>query len=193
MSSLPLTPEVLIAAYANGIFPMDVDGSIEWFSPDPRGIIELDGFHVPSNVGRLYRSGRFAVRVDSCFEAVMRACADREEGTWISEEIVAAYLRLHKLGFAHSVETWQAGELAGGLYGVAVGGAFFGESMFHRRPNASKIALVAAVERLRERGFVLLDIQFITPHLRQFGAREIPRVEYLMRLKSALKVRAGFA
>ena len=192
MKTLPLTPDVLVAAYANGIFPMDVDGSVQWFSPDPRAIIELDEFHVAKNLRRRYRSGRFEIRINTRFPEVIRACADREEGTWISDEIVTAYTRLHELGLAHSVESWQGGELAGGLYGVALAGAFFGESMFHRRPDAAKVALVALVERMRDRGFALLDVQFLTPHLERLGAREISREAYLGRLESALGIETRF-
>lgn len=183
-----LTPENLILAYGHGIFPMDVDGRIEWFSPDPRAIIDLHRFHVPKNLGRRYRSGRFTIRINHAFEQVMRACADRPEGSWISQDIIAAYTALHELSLAHSVEAWQDGELAGGLYGVAIGGAFFGESMFHRRTDASKVALVALVERLRTRRFALLDVQFTTPHLATFGAQEIPRTAYLDRLRRALVI-----
>jgi leucyl/phenylalanyl-tRNA--protein transferase len=204
MKTLPLTPQVLVAAYVNGIFPMDVEGQIQWFSPDPRAVIPLDGFHASKTCMQTWRSGRFEIRIDTAFEEVMRGCADRQDGTWISEEIVRAYCRLHELGLAHSVESWRApdrlagvgqgraGELAGGLYGVAIGGAFFGESMFSRQRDASKVALVALVERMRRRGFALLDIQFMTPHLQRFGAVEIPRDEYLERLKDALKVETTF-
>ncbi len=188
MQTLPLTPELLFAAYAQGIFPMDVEGEIQWFSPDPRAIIPLDGFHASRNLRQLYRGGRFEIRINTCFEEVIRQCARRKEGTWISKEIIGAYTALHNLGFAHSVESWREGELAGGLYGVAIGGAFFGESMFHRQTDASKIALLALVERMKDRGFTLLDIQFLTPHLARFGAVEIPRRQYLDRLRVALKV-----
>ncbi len=193
MKSLPLTPQTLVAAYANGIFPMDVDGQLHWFCPDPRAIIELDGLRTTKNLRQLYRGGRFEIRIDTRFEEVMRACGRRPEGTWISEEIVAAYVHLHALGLAHSVEAWHDGELAGGLYGVALGGAFFGESMFHRRTDASKIALVALVERMKSRRFGLLDVQFTTPHLERLGAVEIPRTEYLERLEEALAVETSFA
>ena len=192
MSAVPLTPGILVTAYANGIFPMDVEGEIEWFSPDPRAIIDLDTFHVPRNLARRCRSGRFEIRVNTAFGAVMRACADRPEGTWISEDIVTGYTRLHELGLAHSVESWHQGQLAGGLYGVALGGAFFGESMFHRVTDASKVALVALVERLRSRGYLLLDVQFTTPHLRQFTVAEIPRSDYLVRLQAALALDCRF-
>jgi len=192
MKSLPLTPNILVAAYMNGIFPMDVDGTLQWFSPDPRAIIELDQFHVSRSLRRIYRRGTFAIRIDTCFEQVIRFCGDRPEGTWISDEIVAAYTRLYQLGLAHSVETWQDDELAGGLYGIALGGAFFGESMFHCRTNASKVALAATVERLRNRGFTLFDVQFQTPHLRRFGTIEVPQAEYLRRLTKALAIDTHF-
>lgn len=192
MEPIPLTPEVLVAAYAQGIFPMDVDGEIQWFSPDPRTIIPLNGLHVSRRLARTCRSGRFEIRMNTAFEAVMRGCALRDEGTWISQEIIEAYTRLHRSGLAHSVETWQDGELAGGLYGVALGGAFFGESMFHYRTDASKVALVAAVERLRARGYALFDVQLTTSHLARFGAIEIPRRVYLARLRRAIQMDVRF-
>lgn len=192
MDELPLTPEVLVAAYANGIFPMDVDGEIRWFSPDPRAIIPLDTFHASHTLMQTYRQGRFEIRINTAFEQVMRGCADREEGTWISEEILDSYTQLHHMGLAHSVETWHGDELAGGLYGVALGGAFFGESMFSRRRDASKVALVGLVERMKSRGFMLLDTQFITEHLARFGAVEIPADDYLARLRTALQTPAQF-
>ena len=189
-----LAPHLLLEAYRLGIFPMaDEDGQIHWFSPDPRAIIELDRFHVPRTLRQVYRQRRFDVRVDTAFERVIRACADRPEPTWISPEIIHAYTRLHRLGHAHSVESWQSGRLAGGLYGVALGGAFFGESMFHRVTDASKIALMALVERLTRRGFCLLDVQFDTPHLGRFGTQEIPRTEYLCRLQQAVLKTCRFA
>jgi len=169
------------------------DGQIGWFSPDPRGILPLESFHVPTRLARVVRSQQFQVTVNRAFEAVMRACADRpDSGTWISEEIFQSYVALHRLGLAHSVETWQGEDLAGGLYGVHLGGAFFGESMFHRVRDASKVALVSLVDRLQRRGFRLLDTQWVTPHLEQFGAIEIPRREYLARLKKALEVNCFF-
>ena len=190
--------ELLVSAYTNGWFPMALDGGeIRWYSPDPRGIISLEQFHLPSRLARVVRAGRFQVEVDRSFDAVIRACAetdrhDDDPGTWIDETILASYVELHRLGLAHSVETWEDGQLVGGLYGVALGGAFFGESMFHRTTDASKVALAALVERLRGRGFRLLDIQWVTPHLEQFGAIEIRRSEYLKRLAEALTVRAEF-
>ncbi len=187
MTACELTPELLLAAYAQGVFPMDVEGEIRWFLPDPRAILPLESFHASRNLRQLCRSGRFEVRTDTAFDAVIRACGDRPEGTWISEEIVAAYTALHRIGVAHSVEAFDGGALAGGLYGVAMGGAFFGESMFHRRRDASKVALVSLVERLRARGFALLDVQFITPHLKRFGAVEISCEAYLKRLASVVR------
>ena len=193
-----IRPEVLIAAYSSGWFPMAVDaGEIRWYSPDPRGIIPLDRFHVPARLSRVIRAGAFQIERDRAFDAVIRACAesdrrDDDPGTWIDREIIDSYGELHRLGFAHSVEAWQEGRLVGGLYGVALGGAFFGESMFHRATNASKVALAALVEHLRARDFRLLDIQWVTPHLEQFGAVEIPRAAYLERLKDALSIEAVF-
>ena len=187
-----LAPDLLLNAYAQGIFPMGMpEGEIAWFSPDPRGVLPLEGFRVPHGLARRLRRNPFEIRIDTVFEEVMRACAEREE-TWIDEEIVLSYTELHRLGFAHSVEAWHAGRLAGGLYGVALGGAFFGESMFHRETDASKVALHALVERLRERRFALLDIQWVTPHLATFGAVEIPRREYLRKLRAAIALERAF-
>jgi leucyl/phenylalanyl-tRNA--protein transferase len=168
------------------------DGEIAWFSPDPRGIIPLDTFHVPHGLKRVLRKAPFEVRVNAAFAETMEGCADRPS-TWIDEAITRSYRRLHEMGFAHSVETWQDGRLVGGLYGVALGGAFFGESMFSRVADASKVALVHLVERMRERGFRLLDTQWSTPHLRQFGCEDIPRSRYMRLLERALAVRAKFA
>ena len=167
------------------------DGRIRWYAPGPRAVIPLDAFHVPRSLRQTVRKSVFEVTVNADFPGVIRACAEREE-TWISAEIERAYTELHRLGLAHSVEAWRAGQLAGGLYGVALGGAFFGESMFSRETDASKVALVALVERLRARGFVLLDTQFLTPHLARFGAVEIPRAEYERRLAEALQCRRRF-
>jgi len=190
-----LTPEILLAAYCRGIFPMAISkqDEIGWFSPDPRAVIPLDDrFHIPHGLRRMLKKNPFCITFDREFERVMRECAKRREGTWISEEIVASYCQLHRLGFAHSVEARLDGRLAGGLYGVHIGGAFFGESMFHRVTDASKVALVALVERLRDRGFVLLDTQWQTPHLAQFGTEEIARREYLRRLKQAISLPCAF-
>ena len=183
-----LEPDRLLAAYAVGIFPMaDDEGAIHWFAPDPRAVIELDGLRVSRSLRAVLRREAFTVTINTRFEAVMRACASRDEGTWISDEIFDAYTRLHGLGYAHSVEAWQDDELAAGLYGVSLGGAFFGESMFHNVTDASKVALVHLVERMRDRGLLLLDTQFMTPHLRSMGAKEIPRAEYERKLDRALR------
>jgi len=181
-------PSLLLRAYREGIFPMALDdGEIGWFSPDPRGILPLEAAHVPARLARTVRQGRFAITIDREFGAVMAACASgRPEGTWINSEIVDAYMALHRLGHAHSVEVRLDDRLVGGLYGVRLGGAFFGESMFHRVPDASKVALVTLVKQLRDRGFSLLDVQWVTPHLARFGAVEIPRAEYLRRLERAV-------
>jgi leucyl/phenylalanyl-tRNA--protein transferase len=188
-----LTPELIVAAYCRGIFPMaDEDGDIGWYSPDPRAVFPLDAFHVPRSLAKTIRRGTFEVRVDTAFEAVMRGCADRDL-TWISEEIVRSYTALHRVGLAHSVEAWREGRLVGGLYGVSLGGAFMGESMFSRETDASKVCLVFLVERLRERGYVLLDSQMATEHLARFGQIEIPRREYLRQLRAALKLDRTFA
>ena len=190
-----LEPEVILEAYRRGMFPMGVNkrGTIAWFSPDPRAIIPLDArFHVPHGLRRVLKRDPFEITFDQDFPAVIRQCAKRQEGTWISPGILQNYCRLHKLGHAHSVEIRLKGKLVGGLYGVAMGGAFFGESMFHRVTDASKVALVALVERLRQHGFVLLDTQWITPHLRQFGTVEIPRHEYLQILGRAFEFSCEF-
>ena len=162
------------------------DGEIAWFSPDPRAIIPIDDFHVPHGLRRTLKKGLFEVRIDTAFETVMRKCGKRAE-TWINEEIVDSYTNLHRLGYAHSVETWHEGKLAGGLYGVALGGAFFGESMFHEVTDASKVALHALVTRLKERGYELLDTQWSTSHLTTFGTFEISRAEYRRRLDACAK------
>ena len=189
-----LAPSLLIAAYEAGYFPMAMDeGEIRWYSPDPRGILPLDRFHASRRLLRVVRSGRFQISFNRAFPDVMEGCAaDREEGTWISGEILESYGALHERGLAHSVEVWAGGELAGGLYGVALNSAFFGESMFHRVSDASKIALWALVGRLRERGFRLLDIQWLTPFLASCGAIEIPRDQYLAMLADALQIETHF-
>lgn len=183
-----MDPALVVRAYREGIFPMAMeDGEIGWFSPDPRGVIPIGTFHRPRRLERLLRQGRFEVTADRAFADVMRACADRpEDGTWISDPIIECYTALHRLGLAHSIEVWRDGHLAGGLYGVHLGGAFFGESMFHRVTDASKVALAVLVDRLARRGFLLLDVQWVTPHLERFGAIEMPRAEYLVRLDEAL-------
>jgi leucyl/phenylalanyl-tRNA--protein transferase len=180
----------LLEAYASGWFPMAVaPGVIRWYSPEPRGIVPLETFHVPQRLARTLRRRQFDVRVDTAFREVITACSRRidDEGNWIDDEILESYCALHLEGHAHSVETWQDGALVGGLYGVALGSAFFGESMFHRVADASKAALVGLVDRLRARGFTLLDTQWVTGHLAQFGAIEIPRRRYLRLLDEAIR------
>ncbi len=188
-----LKPENLLAAYAIGIFPMaDDDGTLQWFAPDPRAIIELTTFKPSRSLRQTMTRGDFTVTIDRCFDSVMRSCADRPDGTWISEEIIEAYCALHDLGYAHSVETMIEDRLVGGLYGVAIGGAFFGESMFHRETDASKVALAKLVEGLKDRNYVLLDVQFMTDHLRRHGAIEISREAYEQRLADAISRRCQF-
>ena len=188
-----IEPDFLLAAYAGGYFPMadSREGPLRWFSPDPRAIIPLDTFACSRSLQQTLKKNTFTQKVNTAFEEVMRRCGARDE-TWISEEIVESYMELHRRGFAHSVETWSEGKLAGGLYGVALGAAFFGESMFSDRRDASKVALVWLVERLRSNGFELLDTQFLTPHLARFGACEIPREEYLRRLTTAVSKQTLF-
>jgi leucyl/phenylalanyl-tRNA--protein transferase len=187
-----IPPELLLQGYRLGVFPMAMeDDSIGWFSPDPRAIIPLQAFHIPHGLRREWRRKAFEIRIDARFGEVIRACAKRDD-TWINREIIESYQKLHDLGHAHSVETWCNKKLTGGLYGVAIGGAFFGESMFHRVTNASKIALVALVEHLRTRKFALLDTQWVTPHLAQFGAIEISRKQYLRRLRGAVELPRKF-
>jgi leucyl/phenylalanyl-tRNA--protein transferase len=195
-----LDPESLLSAYAQGAFPMaDRDGVIRLYTADPRGVIPLDDrFHISGTLRQLAKKspqqGGFEIRFNHDFEAIMRACGhSREDGTWINDELIAAYVNLHQLGFAHSVECWRNGELAGGLYGVSIGGAFFGESMFHRQRDASKVALVHLVSRLRERGFLLLDSQATTPHLETFGCHEVPARQYLVMLRQAMAKPCEFA
>jgi leucyl/phenylalanyl-tRNA--protein transferase len=190
-----IAADALLSAYASGWFPMAVTpGDIRWYSPDPRGIIPLETFHVSRRLARSLRQQPFEIRVNTSFRAVIEACADRKnsDGDWIDAEIIESYCALHEQGFAHSVESWRGGLLTGGLYGVALAGAFFGESMFHREDDASKAALAALVDRLRGRGYTLLDTQWVTEHLAQFGATEIPRRRYLQMLDGALAVKAAF-
>ena len=188
-----ITPEVLLRAYACGIFPMAEsadDPNLFWVEPELRGVIPLDGFHIASRLARTVRSDAFTVTVDRAFKAVIAGCAAPQVGrndTWINQRIRDLYVGLHGIGHAHSVEVWKDDDLVGGLYGVTLRAAFFGESMFHRVTDASKVALAALVDRLRERQFLLLDIQWVTPHLQRFGGIEIPRRRYLRMLAEALK------
>ena len=190
-----LRPTTLLRAYADGVFPWFNEGDpILWWSPDPRGVIELDGLHISRSLARTIRKNEFRVTADAAFAAVMQGCAERRtEGTWVTPEMIHAYTELHRRGFAHSIETWtptnepEQWSLAGGIYGVAIGGLFAGESMFHRVPDASKVALASLVEHLKTRGFTLFDVQMKTDHTERMGAVEIPRKEYLERLKEAVR------
>jgi leucyl/phenylalanyl-tRNA--protein transferase len=189
---------MVLRAYSIGIFPMAnrrSDQGVHWVAPTLRGILPLSDFHVPRRLNRTVRAGTYDVRCDTAFAQVIDACAAPRPGhpeTWINRDIIRVFCTLHALGHAHSIETWQDGRLVGGLYGLAMGGAFFGESMFSHATDASKVALVHLVARLRASGFVLLDVQFVTEHLRQFGAVEIPAARYLQLLDEALAVRARF-
>ncbi len=185
-----IPPEILLEAYAKGVFPMAEGGQILWFSPERRGLIPLDErFHIPHGLEKSLRRAPFEVRWNTAFREVMLGCASREE-TWIDEVILESYCALHDLGHAHSVECWDADGLQGGLYGVALRGVFFGESMFSRKTDASKIALVALVGRLREKGITLLDTQWMTQHLKQFGGYELSRKDYQTALRKALETPA---
>jgi leucyl/phenylalanyl-tRNA--protein transferase len=184
----------LLLAYRSGIFPWTAK-PITWWSPDPRGIFELDQFHIAQSLAKFMRRSPFEITRDRAFPQVMAGCATAEPGrgeTWVTPEFIAAYTRLHAQGHAHSVECWSAGELVGGIYGVSVGGLFAGESMFHRATNASKVALCALVAHLRERGFALFDLQMVTPATRPFGAVAIPRAEYLRRLRAVVGMDCAF-
>jgi leucyl/phenylalanyl-tRNA--protein transferase len=187
-----LSPELIIRAYCQGIFPMgDDSGEINWYSPDPRCIIDLEDFRPSRRLMRTFKNGPFEIRVDADWKGVLEECANRDT-TWITEPIFDVYTQLHEMGLAHTVEAYENGKLVGGLYGVSLRGAFMGESMFHTATNASKVCLVALVERMRERGFTLLDCQYMTDHLRTFGAKLIPRSDYLRRLERALQIDAKF-
>ena len=193
-----LTPEILLRAYAVGLFPMAErrdDSTLYWIDPEKRGILPLDDFHVSRRLRRTVRSGLYQIRCNTAFADVVRACAapgPKRDESWINDEIVSLYSDLHELGREHCVETWEDGELVGGLYGVALGAAFFGESMFSAARDASKVALVHLVARLRKSGYLLLDTQFVTEHLAQFGVVELPRAGYRQRLSAALDATASF-
>lgn len=197
MQAYKLTADDLIYGYMNGIFPMaDSDNIVYWYSPDPRAIIPIDTYKSPHSLRPILNKKLFEVRVNTDFEGVMRACAvprHKDDATWISEEIISAYYELHRLGLAYSVETYIDERLVGGLYGVAIGGVFFGESMFYRVPNASKVAFHYLIEILRNQKYELLDTQFINDNVKRFGAIEVPRLEYLKLLKKALDKRCHFA
>jgi leucyl/phenylalanyl-tRNA--protein transferase len=186
-----LAPGTVLSAYRAGIFPWpDADGRLLWFSPDPRAVLPLDGFHESRRLARTRRQARFTATRDRDFAAVIDACASAHGATWITPDMRAAYVTLHQLGWTHSVEIWDGGRLAGGLYGVAVGGLFAAESMFHHARDASKIAVAELVAHLRARGFALLDVQLLTPHLASLGAVDVSRRDYLARLATALEVPA---
>lgn len=190
MKPVPFTPRVIEFAYRQGYFPMgDPDtGEIGWYCPDPRAVIPLDGFHVSRTLAKRIRRGEFVFSFNKAFPEIMRKCADRPEGSWISEEFVDAYSALHRQDKAHSVEVWKQGLLVGGVYGVALGGAFCAESMFHTETDASKAALLTLVNRLNACGFTLLEVQFLTPHLESLGAKEIPFDDYKEALDQAAKI-----
>lgn len=195
-SRVVLTPELLLAAYSAGLFPMAINeqGDLGWFSPDPRAIIPLDQrFHIPHGLQRALKRNPPEISVNRRFAEVIGACANAHGETWISKEIIQGYCRLHEIGHAHSIEVLRDGNLIGGLYGVQIGGAFFGESMFHKETNASNFALVGLVELLRGQGFLLLDTQWMTPHLARFGTVLIPKPDYLALLDKAISTRCGFA
>ncbi len=184
--------DVLLKGYSIGYFPMaDEDGSISWYSPDPRAIIPISERNIPRSTKQLLRKEKFSIEIDNRFEDVMRGCAGREE-TWISEEIIQSYVELHKLGYAHSVEAVDSTGLVGGLYGVALGAAFFGESMFSKRSGGSKVALAFLIRHLLVQGFTLLDTQYTTPHLEMFGAIEIPKAKYVHLLEEAIGRKTKF-
>ena len=193
-----IPPDLLLRAYASGVFPMAEhadDPEVFWVRPETRGVIPLDAFHVPKSLAKTIRQGRFDIRFDNDFAGVMEGCAETGEGrpsTWINAPIREAYQELHRRGHCHSVEAWREGQLGGGLYGVSLGRAFFGESMFSRERDTSKVCLVHLVERLRRRGFVLLDTQFTTEHLKRFGAVDVPRGRYEKMLEQALEGEATF-
>lgn len=194
--SEPLSAEQLIYAYASGYFPMgDEANEIRWYNPDPRAIIPIESYAPAKSLRPVLNKGIFECRINQAFEQVMRHCSQprsEDDGIWISEEIIQAYTELHRLGLAHSVEVYVEGKLVGGLYGVCLGGAFFGESMFSLVSNASKVAFHHLLIRLRERGFDLLDTQFINDHVERLGAIEIPQAEYLHRLEKALDKKCNF-
>jgi leucyl/phenylalanyl-tRNA---protein transferase len=197
VSDLLLSSDLLLDAYRSGVFPMtDADGVTRWYTADPRGVLPLDAFHCPKSLGQIVRQRKFDVRINHDFEAVVRACKSvyrpDAQGEWIGEDIVRAYTQLHRNGHAHCVAAYQNQQLVGGLYGVSIGGAFFGESMFFITPNASKVCLVHLVQRLRARGYALLDTQMVTHHMKQFGCTHIPGSAYMQQLEHALTLDCTF-
>ncbi len=191
-----LTWDFLLNAYAKGYFPMAMnrdDDELHWFYPEKRGIIPLDAFHIPKSLAKLARKQPFIITTDTAFPEIIKACSTEHADTWINARIVELYCELWEKGYAHSVECWEEGQLVGGLYGVAIGGAFFGESMFTRKSNASRLALMHLVKLLNDGGYTLLDTQFVNDHLQQFGVVEIPHEDYLVLLNEALSINAEFA
>lgn len=187
-----LSPDALLGAYVRGWFPMDEAGArgpVGYYEADPRGVMPIEGFRTPASVRRALRRGEHAILLDSAFGEVVAACAEAREGVWLTPRLAAAYVGLHELGWAHSVEAWRGGRLVGGLFGVALGGLFTSESMFHREPDGGNAALVGAARLLAERGFLLWDIQMTSPHTERFGAEPIGAREYRRRLRAALAVR----
>ncbi len=201
---MDITPEVLLNAYCQGAFPMadSRDGELAWYSADPRAIQPfvqgdpLGGFHLKRSLAKELRKNRFEVTTDRCFAEVICACATVPrpdgQGTWINSEIESLYTQVHGLGFAHSIEAWRAGQLVGGIYGVAIGGAFFGESMFSREPYASQVCYARLIDHLRSRGYTLFDVQFVNKHLQQFGVVEVPQADYMGRLADAIVLEVGW-
>ncbi len=194
MPTPQLSPEIVLYGYSLGMFPMYLksENGIGWFQPDPRTIIPLDRFHISRSLAKTIRKDKYSVTFNHDFLGVMRGCADRAEGTWISDEFYEVYGALHKSGYCQSVEVWEGSNLVGGTYGIAIGGAFMAESMFHYATDASKVALAHLVHHLKEKGFALLDVQYLTPHLASLGATEIPHRKYLKRLNAALKLPCVF-
>lgn len=187
-----IDPQLLLSAYCQGYFPMGVnEGELRWFLPEWRGILPVAEFHIPQRFQRYFKNHPFEVRWNTAFSEVIEGCADRQD-TWITDDILGSYQNLHELGYAHSAEVWREGRLVGGVYGVAIGAAFFGESMFSRETQASKVALVSLQQRLQERGYLMHDTQWTTPHLAMFGGYEIPCDDYLKLLYRAIRKRASF-
>jgi len=193
MDDLELTPWLIRYAYEEGAFPMTMeDGEVEWFQPRHRALFPIEGIHVSRSLQKTIDRGVFEIKFDTSFEAVMRNCL-RPEGNWISEDFIRVYTVIHHEGWGHCAECWQDGELVGGVYGIAIGACFCAESMFHRRTNASKVALWAMVEKCRELGFMIFDAQIMNPHLKSLGAYEIPHLEYMEKLQDALRISTAWS
>ncbi|EKD28125.1 MAG: hypothetical protein ACD_79C00422G0010 [uncultured bacterium] len=194
MTTIKLTPELIISAYCNGYFPMGLDNTSEigWFRPDPRAIIDLDDFHISNSLKRFQKKLFYEVKINYDFRTVMKYCMNRKEGTWITTEMLDLYYEIHKLGFAHSLEIYVDGQLGGGLYGISIHGAFFGESMFYLKSNCSKIALMELVSRMKKKGMILLDTQFTNKHMDQFNIKHIKDKDYILLLEKALGLPVSF-